>query len=110
MSSERNEQARATQVGIKSLKGNICRIQNPWPGKKNVTVLANNSKNKVKFQLGVDDVITFPTKVDDEYIIKSDERDSLAEPFVYSGIPTNKVKHLGKRVLGKLSGWNDFQD
>lgn len=28
---------------------------------------------------------------------------------VYFGKPNMKVKQLGKRRLGKVSGWNDFQ-
>lgn len=107
VSSERDEEAQVTQVGIKSLKGNICRVQNPWPERKNLVIFESNTKSQVKFKLEDSDVITFTTKPDTEYIIRLNEGKASDEQFVYSGIPNNKVKHLGNRVLGKLSGWND---
>lgn len=107
VSSERDEEAQVTQVGIKSLKGNICRVQNPWPERKNLVIFESNAKSQVKFKLEDSDVITFTTKPDTEYIIRLNEGKASDEQFVYSGIPNNKVKHLGNRVLGKLSGWND---
>ena len=47
VSSERDEQAKVTQIGIKSLKGNICRVQNPCPV-NDIVVMSVNDKNKVK--------------------------------------------------------------
>lgn len=107
VSSERDEEAQVTQVGIKSLKGNTCKIQNPWAGKKNLVMLEADTKNKVKFKLATDDVITFATKSGTEYIIRLNEEKASDKQFVYSSTLNNKVKHLGSRVLGKLSGWND---
>lgn len=34
VSASRNNSAEVTQVGVKSLKGNLCRLQNPWGDKK----------------------------------------------------------------------------
>ncbi len=106
VSSERDEHARVTQIGIKSLKGNICRVQTPWPV-NDITVLPANKKGKIKFRIETDSVITFATTPDTEYIIKLDSNNKEIIPTVYSGIPNNKVKHWGKRTLGKYSGWND---
>lgn len=106
VSSERDEQAKVVQMGVKSLKGNICRIQNPWPSQQNIVVLGVNGQNKVKFQLGADGVITFATKADWEYIVRLSEGTTVDNKSVYTATPNSKVKHLGKRVLGKLSGWN----
>ncbi|KAA5483591.1 hypothetical protein [Bacteroides caccae] len=54
------------------------------------------------------DVIVFSTKPDVEYTVMVDvERKSGRT--IYSGTPNKKVKSLGNRVLGKISGWNDFK-
>ena len=109
VSAERNEQAEVTQIGIKSLKGNICKIQNPWKDKKGIEILQCNTKQKINFKIGVDDVISFVTKADTEYVISKDYKDSV-EKYIYSGGPNMKVKLLGSRILGKLSGWNEEID
>lgn len=108
VSAERNEQAEVTQVGIKSLNGNLCRVQNPWHSKKNLVIRQKGAIDKeVKCKLTVDDVIVFATKPDTEYTITIvDGTDS--ERTFYTGTPNKRVKRLGDRVLGKISGWNDF--
>lgn len=109
VSAERNEQACVTQVGIKSLKGNQCNIQNPWPGMKDLVILQKNANNKIiDFKISKNDVIVFPTKPNAEYTITMNGND-MEERTVYSGSPNNQVKRLGNRILGKVSGWNDYQ-
>lgn len=109
VSAERNEQAQVKQVGIKSLKGNFCRLQNPWPGKKNLVIFQKNNVDKiVKFKIESDDVITFPTKPDTEYTVTM-EGEENSERVIYTGTPNKGVKRLGDRILGKVSGWNDFE-
>lgn len=106
VSSERDEQTQVAQIGIKSLKGNLCKVQNPWPNKKNIVIQQTNSKSKVNFKMGADGVITFTTKPNTEYILRVD-KEEVRDQTVYTGTPNNKVKHLGSRILGKRSGWND---
>lgn len=109
VSAERNEQAQVTQVGIKSLKGNLCRLQNPWPGKKNIVIYEKSGNNKVmKFRMKENDVIVFPTKPAMEYTVMMDG-ERMNERTIYSGTLNMKVKSLENRVLGKISGWNDFK-
>lgn len=109
VSAERNEQAQVTQVGIKSLKGNLCSLQNPWPGKKELVIRQKNGDNKVvRFKIKANDIIVFTTKPDTEYAITVNG-EKMNERTIYSGIRNNKVKRLADRVLGKLSGWNDFK-
>lgn len=83
-------------------------MQNPWPGKKNILIHEKSDNNKVvKFRMK-NDVIVFSTKPDVEYTVMVDvERKSGRT--IYSGTPNKKVKSLGNRVLGKISGWNDFK-
>lgn len=107
VSSERNERAQVTQIGIKSLKGNFCRVQNPWSNKKDIIIQQENNGKRVKFKLDSGNVISFTTKPDTEYIIKVNNRESIHDQIIYSGNPNNRVKLLGNRILGKLSGWND---
>lgn len=106
VSSERDEQAKVTQIGIKSLKGNICRIQNPWPV-NDIVVMSVNDKNKVKYKIEKNNVITFTTITDGEYIVKLNSDKEVSVPTVYSGTPNSKVKYWKQRTLGKNSGWND---
>lgn len=107
VSAGRNEQAQVISVGIKSLKGNICRIQNPWPNKKNLVIQQVNNKGKVSFKVGKGDVITFATKPGAEYILRDGDEKISDVSVVYSGTPNEKAKHFKKRILGKRSGWND---
>lgn len=109
VSSERDEQAQVSQIGIKSLKGNICRIQNPWSGNKNIIIRQTDNQNKVKFKIESGDVISFTTKTNTEYIILQNDERETHQQTIYSGTPNNKVKHLESRSLGKLSGWNDVK-
>lgn len=90
-----------TQVGIKSLKGNLCRLQNPWPGKKNIVIHEKSGNDKVvKFRMKENDVIVFPTKPAMEYTVMMDG-ERMNERTIYSGTPNMKVKSLENRVLGK---------
>jgi len=106
VSSERDEEAQVTRIGIKSLKGNICRIQNPWT-RNDIAVMAANGKDKIKYRIEKDGVITFATLSNTEYIIKLNSDTEINAPTIYSATPNNKIKHWNKRTLGKDSGWND---
>ena len=106
VSSYMNKQGVIKQVGIKSLKGNNCQLQNPWPGEK-VAVYSNNKLVKIKKQAG--DVISFDTKADMEYTVQLAAESSKIEKIIYESEPNKKPKKLGPRTLGKISGWNkDF--
>lgn len=106
VSSERNEHTRITQIGIKSLKGNRCRIQNPWNDSKDMVIRQTNNGKDIKFKIESGNVISFNTLPDTEYII-SVNNGTAHNKTTYSGNPNNNVKHLRNRILGKPSGWND---
>ena len=103
VSAERNEQACVTQVGIKSLQGKVCRIQNPWPGKE-VTVTCIG-KGNVNFKTDSKDVVIFKTHPNTEYSINIINTLPV-EQTIYEGTPNTKVKRLGRQCLGRASGWN----
>ena len=107
VSSERDEHAQINQIGIKSLKGNRCKIQNPWNDNKNIVIRQTNNGKNIKFKEESKDVISFPTQPDTEYIIYMNNKELPHDQTVFSGTPNKNVKHLGNRILGKLSGWND---
>lgn len=103
VSAERNEQACVTQVGIKSLQGKVCRIQNPWPGKE-VTVTCIG-KGNVNVKTDSKDVVIFKTHPNTEYSINIINTLPV-EQTIYEGTPNTKVKRLGRQCLGRASGWN----
>lgn len=107
VSSERNDKAKVTQIGIKSLQGNLCRIQSPWDKAENVVVLQEDNGKKVNCKIGADNVISFQTKPGTEYIVKINNKAYTSVGTTYTGTPNKNVKYLGERILGKLSGWND---
>lgn len=92
---------------MKSLKGNLCRLQNPW-GDKKCEVLRCRDGRKVSVKTGGDGVLAFSTQTGEEYVVRLIGTETLVKE-VYFGKPNMKVKQLGKRRLGKVSGWNDFQ-
>lgn len=55
-----------------------------------------------------DGVLAFSTQTGEEYVVRLIGTETLVKE-VYFGKPNMKVKQLGKRRLGKVSGWNDFQ-
>lgn len=107
VSAERNEQARVGQIGIKSLKGNRCFLQNPWGDEAKIEVIQVDNGAKMKYRKSDDNVICFLTKPGKEYIVRLAD-DVRKERTVFTGSPNKQVKKLGNRMLGKLSGWNDF--
>lgn len=104
VSSYMDKQGKIKQVGIKSLRGNTCLLQNPWPGEK-VTVYSNNKL--VKFKNHAGDVVSFDTNTDSEYIVRLSDEGSEFEKIIYKSEPNKKPKQLGPRTLGKISGWNE---
>lgn len=106
VSASMDKQGDIKQVGIKSLQGNTCKLQNPWPG-KNIVVYTNNKSVKINKQTG--DVVSFATKANMEYTVRLADAPTEINKTTYEGSPNQTPKKLGKRTLGKISGWNkDF--
>ena len=62
---------------------------------------------KVSVKTGGDGVLAFSTQTGEELCCSAHWYGTLVKE-VYFGKPNMKVKQLGKRRLGKVSGWNDF--
>lgn len=106
VSSRMDKQGNIQQIGIKSLQGNTCRIQNPWPGR---AVVVHTDQKTIKFNNEASDIISFATKTDTEYTVRLAETPAKLEKTTYGGSPNLVPKKLGRRTLGKISGWNkDF--
>lgn len=105
VSSQRDDKAEVIQIGIKSLKGNMCRVQNPW-ATSDIQIWDVSNNKEVKYKID-DNVIVFPTKENKEYIIKTDQSVKDSRKFVYSSVANSQVKRMGNRIIGKVSGWHE---
>lgn len=105
VSSEMRKNAIINQVGIKSLQGNLCKIQNPWPDNTAISITSDNKP--IKYRIDKNDVILFETKKDKEYVVKLKSNSNDFKPNIYRSKPNMQVKRLGKCIIGKISGWND---
>lgn len=92
VSAERNEQARVGQIGIKSLKGNRCFLQNPWGDEAKIEVIQVDNGAKMKYRKSDDNVICFLTKPGKEYIVRLAD-DVRKERTVFTGSPNKQVKN-----------------
>ncbi|WP_372948470.1 glycosyl hydrolase family 95 catalytic domain-containing protein [Mariniphaga sp.] len=103
--SERNDKNEIIQVSIKSLEGNTCKLQNPWPDQE-VSVYLMDTKHQIKNKIIDSDVISFNTKPGTEYIICRASDKPVLQKSIYSGEPNKAPKRLGDKILGKESGWD----
>ena len=106
VSAEKDESNSIKPIMIQSLKGNVCYIQNPWPGEKiTISEIIGNKKIPTSYKLK-NRVIIFNTKTDSYYLINRADNMPLEKSNTYSAKPNQKPKKLGKRILGKKSGWD----
>ncbi len=104
VSSEKKADSSVEQICIKSLQGKLCKVQIPWSVGEPFKIYSEGKP--VKYQMDKKGVVRFNTKENKEYVIKLDSAVET-EVSVYSGQKNMKVKRLGKRCIGKVSGWND---
>jgi len=101
VSSEKQKDGSIPGVFIESMKGNVCKIVNPWP---NSEVLVWNMGVKqllVKHQIQKTNVIVFKTNPDKNYLIVKKGMDIIAEPKIYKGIPNDSPKIFFEAMMGK---------
>jgi alpha-L-fucosidase 2 len=97
--------AKVVQVGIKSMLGGTCRVQNPWPGQAaSVYEYGISAPTESKMEAG--NVIVFDTRPDQEYALCQGNTKPLAAPdIVYNSEPNKSPKKLGEsRTLGLVKG------
>ncbi len=105
--SARMEGGTTLQVGVKSILGNTCKLQNPWP-RQPVSVYKITDRGTTKVTTSAsDDIISFKTNTDAEYIVCLARNKPINVHAVFDSSPNEFPKILGNRMLGKLSGWDD---
>jgi alpha-L-fucosidase 2 len=106
VTSERDTLSEIIQVEIKSLQGNKCRLQNPWPKQKVSVYLLKEKNKRVKYEIEKGDVISFKTSSDAGYVVCPASSLPVSQVNTYSSKPNNAPKKLDNRILGKESGWD----
>ena len=94
-------------VGIRSLRGQPCRLQNPWPGQA-VAVFDAATNKPVEVRAEAGDVLVFATAADREYVVRPANAAPLAARTVHRSTPNQSPKKLGeKRMLGIGKGFEE---
>ena len=85
-------------IGIESLKGNICNIQNPWPD-CSIKITEVNTLKNVKWTVTKDKVISFKTLEGGKYIITKENSD-FCKDKVFSSHKNMGPKFYKEAILG----------
>ena len=94
------QKGKTLAVSVKSLRGNVCRLQNPWAG-QTMTVYDCGAKQPLEFKKETADVISFDTKPDQEYSLRQGDGVPPVVPTVFAASPNKAPKKLGSsRMLG----------
>ena len=98
VSSELDKKKKVAFVGIESLKGNLCKLQNPWNSSA-VEILDVETNKKVKYKLSKGGIISFYTKANGIYMITDGDMD-ISSDKTYTGQQNNGPKYFKEAVLG----------
>lgn len=98
ISSEINKNKKVSFVGIESLKGNQCKLQNPWNSTA-IELLNVETNKKVKYKLSKDGVISFYSKPNGKYMITNSDINISAEK-IFTGKQNNAPKYFNEAILG----------
>lgn len=101
VSSRKNLDGSIAGVYIESLKGNECKIVNPW-GSRKVTLWSFNNGKRVRISYRIHDsgVIIFKTTKNVPYLLVPEGADDVL-PIQYQGAANNSVKVFLEASLGK---------
>ena len=102
VSSKIKPEHKVSFVGIESLNGNLCKIQNPW--KNEDVIVVNQTTSKIeKHNLSTDGVISFQTKASEKYLVysKSNTSDNELWERTYTGKRNDGPKYFEDASLGK---------
>ncbi|WP_242135598.1 glycosyl hydrolase family 95 catalytic domain-containing protein [Aestuariivivens marinum] len=99
VASEKKENGQISGIWIKSLKGNDCKVVNPWEGSKVEVYADNHLRTKMKHQ-EKDGIIHFKTQPDSAYLIilKGSEWNKKR---IFKSDKNNAPKHFLEATLGK---------
>ena len=91
-----------TGVYIESRKGNICRLENPWPGTDLSVVRMDKNGKTVKHKTEERNVISFKTGAGDTYLIIPKGKGNTLKQTVYESSPNQAPKTFFEAALGKV--------
>ncbi|MFV0268986.1 MAG: hypothetical protein ACK5HT_17810 [Draconibacterium sp.] len=98
VSSEIDKNKNVSFVGIESLTGNECKLQNPWNSSV-IEILNTHTGKKVKYKLSKDGVISFNTNPNGKYIVTTSSEKMPTEK-VFTGEQNNGPKYFKEATLG----------
>lgn len=98
VSSEINNNEGVSFVGIESLKGNPCKLQNPWNNSA-IEILNLGTNKKVKHMLSEEGIISFSTESSGKYLIRHGNGDVSSE-ITFTGKQNNGPKYFDEAILG----------
>jgi hypothetical protein len=101
VSSEKLVDGTITGILAESEKGNICRMVNPWPGKKVVVKSLSGEASKIVRHSIDNDLITFKTIAGRKYLILLAENEAAGKQTVYQSQSNTGIKRFHEAVLGK---------
>jgi hypothetical protein len=101
VSSEKQQDGTVSGVFIESLKGNVCRVVNPWQNSEILVSGMGGKKLLVRHQIQETNVIVFKTKAGQNYLIVKKGTRAIAEPKIFKGTPNDSPKLFFEAMLGK---------
>ncbi len=101
VSSVREKEGAVPGIYIESLKGNECRVVNPWPD-SSVTVWNFGAKKRhVSHKVQDKNVIVFKTLPNQNYLIVPEGKEDMLKQIIYKSIPNDAPKSFYEAALGK---------
>lgn len=88
-------------ITVESLKGNVCRVVNPWSN-ENISVWdVTGRKKQAKYSIQENNIIIFNTLPDHTYLIVQKGKILTDDLSIYGGVANNAPKHFLEAILGK---------
>src|SRR5690606_23911529 len=100
VSSRKNIDGSIAGVYIESLKGNECKVVNPWGSRKVTLWSFNNGKRvRIDYRIHNNGTIVFKTTKNVSYLLVPEGADDVL-PIQYKGAANNSVKAFFEASLG----------
>jgi hypothetical protein len=88
-------------IFIESLKGNVCRVVNPWTDSDISVFCLDEKKKKINHKIQEKNVIVFNTLSNHNYLIVPKGKESALKQTIFKGIPNDSIKSFYEATLGK---------
>ncbi len=101
VSSEKQKDGTIPGIYIESLKGNECRVVNPWPDSAVIVWNLGEKKKQVSHQVLEKNVVVFQTLPNQKYLILPKGKKDMLKQTKYKAIPNDAPKTFYEATLGK---------